>query len=144
MAYVMSTIFVPMSIGSMSHVDFKKWPCRPVEKFRVKGHGMGVPHIEVHIGVFAMGVVHIEVLLGGHSVIEVLYMVDMSPFVFIILPDVGVGLRPLVITDGHSFLNCTDSDELHFLVLVYAEEMSIGWRVTTYSSVHHSQHWLRL
>ena len=28
---VMSHIFVPMSIGFMSHVDFKKWLCRPVD-----------------------------------------------------------------------------------------------------------------
>ena len=27
----MSLIFFPMSIGSMSHVDFKKWLCRPVK-----------------------------------------------------------------------------------------------------------------
>ena len=26
----MSLIFFPMSIGSMLHVDFKKWPCRLV------------------------------------------------------------------------------------------------------------------
>ena len=32
----MSLIFFPMSIGSMSHVDFKKWPCRPVD---FKGQG---------------------------------------------------------------------------------------------------------
>ena len=31
MAYVMSMIFLLMSIGSMSHVDFKKWPCHPVD-----------------------------------------------------------------------------------------------------------------
>ena len=27
----MSLIIFPMSIGSMSHVDLKKWPCRPVK-----------------------------------------------------------------------------------------------------------------
>ena len=27
----MSLIFVPMSIGFMSHFGFKKMPCRPVE-----------------------------------------------------------------------------------------------------------------
>ena len=27
----MSIIFLLMSIGSMSHVDFKKWPCHPVD-----------------------------------------------------------------------------------------------------------------
>ena len=32
----MSLKSFPMSIGSMSHVDFKKWPCRPVES---KGQG---------------------------------------------------------------------------------------------------------
>ena len=31
MAHVMSLAFFPMSIGFMSHVDFKKRPCRPVE-----------------------------------------------------------------------------------------------------------------
>ena len=36
---VMSLILFPMSISSMSHVDFKKWPCRPVE---FKGQG---PHV---------------------------------------------------------------------------------------------------
>ena len=30
MAHVMSLIIFPMSIGSMSHVVFKKWLCRPV------------------------------------------------------------------------------------------------------------------
>ena len=30
------TNIFPMSMGSMSHVDFKKWPCRPVE---FKGQG---------------------------------------------------------------------------------------------------------
>ena len=32
----MSIIYFLMSISSMSHVDFKKWPCRPVE---FKGQG---------------------------------------------------------------------------------------------------------
>ena len=32
----MSLILFPMSIGCMSHVDFKKWPCRPVD---FKGQG---------------------------------------------------------------------------------------------------------
>ena len=32
----MSLIFSPMSIGFMSHVDFKIWQCRPVE---FKGQG---------------------------------------------------------------------------------------------------------
>ena len=32
----MSLAFFPMSIGFMSHVDFKKRPCRPVE---FKGQG---------------------------------------------------------------------------------------------------------
>ena len=35
----MSLLFLKpcrMSIGSMSHVEFKKWPCRPVE---FKGQG---------------------------------------------------------------------------------------------------------
>ena len=36
MAYVMSIVFFLMSIGSMSHVEFKKQPCRPVES---KGQG---------------------------------------------------------------------------------------------------------
>ena len=36
MAHVMSLIFFPMSIGLMSHVDFKKRQCRPVE---FKGQG---------------------------------------------------------------------------------------------------------
>ena len=27
----MSLIFFAISIGSMSHVDFKKWLCRPVD-----------------------------------------------------------------------------------------------------------------
>ena len=36
MAHVMSLIFFPMSIGFMSHVDFKKRPCRPV-KFKGQG-----------------------------------------------------------------------------------------------------------
>ena len=31
MAHVMSLIFFPMSIGFMSHVDFKKRPCHPVD-----------------------------------------------------------------------------------------------------------------
>ena len=31
MAHVLSLIFFPMSIGFMSHVDFKKRPCRPVD-----------------------------------------------------------------------------------------------------------------
>ena len=31
MSHVMSLINFPTSIGSMSHVDFKKWPCRRVE-----------------------------------------------------------------------------------------------------------------
>ena len=26
----MSLYLIPMSLGSMSHVDFKKWPCRSV------------------------------------------------------------------------------------------------------------------
>ena len=30
-AYVMSFIISLLSIGPMSHVDFKKWPCRHVE-----------------------------------------------------------------------------------------------------------------
>ena len=33
----MSLIFFPMSLGSMSHVDFKKWQCRPVD---FKGQGL--------------------------------------------------------------------------------------------------------
>ena len=37
----MSLIFFPMSKGSMSHVDFKKWPCRPVE---FKGQGPSGVH----------------------------------------------------------------------------------------------------
>ena len=36
MAYVMLIVFFLMSIGSMSHVEFKKQPCRPVE---FKGQG---------------------------------------------------------------------------------------------------------
>ena len=32
----MSLLFFPMSIGFMSHVNFKKWPCRPVD---FKGQG---------------------------------------------------------------------------------------------------------
>ena len=32
----MSLIFLPVSIGFMSHVDFKKWPCRLLI-LRVKG-----------------------------------------------------------------------------------------------------------
>ena len=36
MAHVMSLIFFPMSIGFMSHVDFKKGPCCPV-KFKGQG-----------------------------------------------------------------------------------------------------------
>ena len=36
MSHVMSLIVSPMSIGFMSHVDFKKWPCHPVE---FKGQG---------------------------------------------------------------------------------------------------------
>ena len=36
MAHVMSLIFFLMSIGFMSHVDFKKRPCRPDE---LKGPG---------------------------------------------------------------------------------------------------------
>ena len=39
MAHVMSLISFPMSIGFMSHVDFKKRPCRPVE-FRGQGPHM--------------------------------------------------------------------------------------------------------
>ena len=35
----MSLICFPMSIGFMSYVDIKKWPCRPVN---FKGQG---PHI---------------------------------------------------------------------------------------------------
>ena len=35
-AYVMSLIFFPMSIGLMSHVNFKNRQCRPVE---FKGQG---------------------------------------------------------------------------------------------------------
>ena len=31
MPHVMSLIIFPMSIGSMLHVNFKKWPCRSVE-----------------------------------------------------------------------------------------------------------------
>ena len=38
--HVMSLIFFPMSIGSMPHVDFKKWPCRRV-KSKVKGPSSG-------------------------------------------------------------------------------------------------------
>ena len=34
--YVVSVIFFLMSLGFTSLVDFKKWPCRPVE---FKGHG---------------------------------------------------------------------------------------------------------
>ena len=34
--HVMSLIIFPVSIGFMSHVDFKKRPCRPVE---FKGQG---------------------------------------------------------------------------------------------------------
>ena len=36
MSHVMSLIVFPMSIGFMSHVDFKKKPCRPVD---FKGQG---------------------------------------------------------------------------------------------------------
>ena len=36
MAHIMSLIFCLMSIGFMSHVNFKKRPCRPVE---FKGQG---------------------------------------------------------------------------------------------------------
>ena len=36
MAYVMLMIFFLVSIGSMSHVDVKKWPWRPV-KFKGQG-----------------------------------------------------------------------------------------------------------
>ena len=32
----MSIIFVLTLIGSISHVDFKKWPCRPVD-FKSQG-----------------------------------------------------------------------------------------------------------
>ena len=39
MACVMSIVFFCMSIGSMLHVDFKKWPCRLVE---FKGQGPSV------------------------------------------------------------------------------------------------------
>ena len=47
MPYVMSLIIIPMSIGSMSHVDFKKWLCRPVE-FRGKS-----PHyVTLNSGVY--------------------------------------------------------------------------------------------
>ena len=35
-AYVVLLMFFLMSIGSMSHVNFKKWPCSPVE---FKGQG---------------------------------------------------------------------------------------------------------
>ena len=34
----MSLILFLMSIGSMSHVDFKKSLCRPVKDLGVKGH----------------------------------------------------------------------------------------------------------
>ena len=30
-AHIMSLIFFPASIGFMSHVNFKEWPCRPVD-----------------------------------------------------------------------------------------------------------------
>ena len=36
MVLVMSLIVFPMSIGFVSRVDFKKWPCHPVE---IKGQG---------------------------------------------------------------------------------------------------------
>ena len=36
-AYVMLFVFFLLSIGPMSHVDFKKYPCRRVE-FRGPGH----------------------------------------------------------------------------------------------------------
>ena len=34
--HVLSLVFFPMSIGFMLYVDFKKWPCCPVES---KGQG---------------------------------------------------------------------------------------------------------
>ena len=40
MSPVMSLVFFPMSIGFMSHVDFKKWPCHP---FEFNGQG---PHVD--------------------------------------------------------------------------------------------------
>ena len=36
MPHVVSVIFFLMSIGFISSVDFKKWPCRPAE-FKVQG-----------------------------------------------------------------------------------------------------------
>ena len=36
MAHVVSLILIFMSLGSMSHVDFKKWRCHPVD-FRGQG-----------------------------------------------------------------------------------------------------------
>ena len=41
MAHVESIIFFSMLIGFMSNVNFKKWPCRPVE---FKGQGPSLYH----------------------------------------------------------------------------------------------------
>ena len=43
MAHVVLIIFFPISISFMSHVDFKKWPCRPVES-----KGQGLSYIRVY------------------------------------------------------------------------------------------------
>ena len=55
MSPVMSLVLFPMLIGSMSHVDFKKWPCHPVE-FKVKGPKGYIVEMNRLAGVEAKGI----------------------------------------------------------------------------------------
>ena len=53
MAYVMSIICFLMSIGSMSHVDFRNRPCHPVE-FKCQGPSPYQPGVGDRLAAYTM------------------------------------------------------------------------------------------
>ena len=55
----MAIIFVLMSIGSMSHVDFKKWPCYPVE---FKGQGPYLSKMFFRASIMTLGCIVVPIL----------------------------------------------------------------------------------
>ena len=60
----MSLIFFPMSIGFMSHVNFKKMPCRPVEYFKGQGPQTSVSPLNGNVAVFCQTVAkHVEEII---------------------------------------------------------------------------------
>ena len=98
MNHVVSIIFFPMSISFMSHVDFKKWPCRPV-----KLKGQGPYHIFIHIyklicicytTISSLGVPSSALLIVGLCL-----SVQTAPFIFY-FPCVMVGTHPELLTEG--------------------------------------------